>query len=90
MADEIITNGVLLQHIQAIHGEMLTMNNGLQQQINGLGQQIVGLRLEMNQRFFEVNQKLEEARQHRQALQEDLDATIRMVGKHQVKLAKIS
>lgn len=76
MADEIITNGVLLEHIQA-------MKNDLIQRID-----LVDTTVErLTQR---VEQGFEEARLHRQALQEDLDATIRMVGKHDKKLACIS
>lgn len=37
-----------------------------------------------------VDRGFEEAKQHRQALQEDLDASIAMLGKHQTKLDKIS
>ncbi len=75
MADE-VTNGMLLAHMQG-------MKNDLQQQIVILNQKIDGLAQKVNEGF-------EDARLHRQALQEDLDATIRMVGKHEVKLARMS
>ncbi len=82
MADEIITNGILLEHIQAIHGELLTVKQDLQQQIARVDAKVDRLEQKVHQGF-------EEARQHRQALQEDLDATIRMVGKHEVKLTRL-
>lgn len=82
MADKkVITNKVLLQHIQ-------DMKNDLQQQINRLDQKVDRGFVEVHVRFAEVARKFEEARQHRQALQEDLDATIRLVSKHEVKLAR--
>ncbi len=38
---------------------------------------------------IKMNDGFKEARQHREALQEDLDASIRMLGKHDKKLARL-
>lgn len=78
MADD-ITNVVLLQHIQA-------MKSSLELQIAAVDQKVdrntSALTSEMRKGF-------EEARQHRQALQEDLEATMRMLSKHETKLARL-
>lgn len=72
---KVITNRLLLEHMQG-------MKNDLQQQIGNLDEKIT--KLEEN-----VNRGFEEARIHRQALQEDLDASITMLGKHDRKLARL-
>ena len=82
MADE-ITNKVLLEHMQG-------MKHELQQQITGLGMRMERVEVNLKQLSQQVEDGFEEARQHRQALQEDLEATIAMQAKHQQKLAKIS
>jgi hypothetical protein len=74
MADD-ISNSVILEHIHAMKSE-------LQSQINGVKIDLQDLRVEMRQGF-------KVARRHRQALQEDLDASIRMLGKHAAKLARL-
>ena len=74
MADE-ITNIVLLQHIHA-------MKSSLESQIAALDQKVDKTTIEMRTGF-------EEARQHRQALQGDLEATMRMLSKHESKLARL-
>ncbi|MFH1670776.1 MAG: hypothetical protein ABIA92_04285 [Patescibacteria group bacterium] len=79
MADE-ITNNVLLEHMQGMKYE-------LQQQIEGLEKKIEKVDTTLTQ---QMREGFEEAKQHRQALQEDLEATIAMQAKHQQKLAKIS
>lgn len=85
MADE-ITPIVLLQHMQKMQAD-------LQQQIaNGIGglqTQITGLKTEVTNLTQEMRTGFEEARQHRQALQEDLEATMEMASKHQAKLARL-
>ncbi|MDD5055344.1 MAG: hypothetical protein PHZ00_03680 [Candidatus Peribacteraceae bacterium] len=78
MADE-ITNIVLLRHIQA-------MKSSLEDQIAAVDQKVdrnTALLTSAMQKGFE------EARQHREALQEDLEATMRMLGKHEAKLARL-
>ncbi len=74
MADD-ITNIALLQHIQA-------MKSGLELQIAAVDQKI-------DKNTDEMRKGFEEARQHRQALQEDLEATMRMLSKHETKLARL-
>ncbi|MDD4287845.1 MAG: hypothetical protein PHO20_03690 [Candidatus Peribacteraceae bacterium] len=74
MTDD-ITNGVLLEHIQG-------MRNDLQQQISALQQQISALAAEVHQGF-------KEAQEHRQALQEDLEETMRVQSKHAAKLVRV-
>ncbi len=77
-----ITKKELLEHMHA-------MRNDLQGQISSLGQRMVG----MNGRLYNFEQIMDrgftEAREHRQAIQEDLDATIRMVAKHDKKLTRM-
>lgn len=94
--DDTISNGVLLQHMQG-------MKNDLQAQISGLGRQISGINGKMERldgRMDGLDQKLshleskmdrgfEDARLHRQALQEDLEETMRVQGRHGVKLARL-
>lgn len=79
MVDD-ITNKILLGHMQAMKNDLqtqiTTMKNDLQTQITGLKE--------------DVHLGFTEAREHRQALQEDLEATMRMLAKHQEKLARIS
>jgi cell division protein FtsL len=89
MADEIITNAVILQHIQGMKYDLQQQINSLDQKISGVSVEVSSLKHEMRQGFESARLQFEEARQHRQALQEDLDATIRMVGKHQVKLTRL-
>ena len=85
MADD-ITNGMLLQHMQG-------MKNDLQQLINGLKtelkQDIGRLDNKITVLATQVEQGFEDARQHRQALQEDLEETMRVQGKHGAKLARL-
>lgn len=78
MSEE-ISNGMLLEHMQA-------MKTDLQRQIAGLDKKI-DTKITVLEKY--VRKGFEEARQHRQALQEDLDASIRMLGKHDAKLAHL-
>jgi hypothetical protein len=82
MADK-ITNGMLLEHIQA-------MRNDLQQQIMGLRNDMEKGFAGVARKFVEIDAKFEDARLHREALQEDLVATMRQVGKHEKKLVRLS
>ena len=84
-----ITNGILLEHMQG-------MKNDLQQQIGGVNQQIGGIIVRMDRlegKITRLEQKVDEgfddARLHRQALQEDLEATITLQAKHGAKLARL-
>ncbi len=78
MADE-ITNIMLLRYLERMKADLERQIAALDQKLSG---RIDGLEVRMNQGF-------EEARQHRQALQEDLEATMRMLAKHDRKLAKM-
>jgi hypothetical protein len=79
---EEITNLVLLEHIQA-------MKFDLQQQITGLDKKIDRVEIRLTSLEIRVEKGFEEARKHRQELQEDLDATINMLLKHDKKLARL-
>ncbi len=92
MADD-ITNGMLLQHMQG-------MKNDLQQQLDGLNGKMDGLKTELKKDIGRLDNKItllstkmdqgfEDARRHREALQEDLEETMRVQGKHGVKLARL-
>ena len=86
MADD-ITNIVLLKHIHA-------MKSSLELQIAALDRKIDGINLGLNGKIVSLTEEMrtgfEEARQHRQALQEDLEATMQMLSKHGRKLARLS
>ncbi len=77
-----ITNSMLLAHMQA-------MKNDLQQQIVGLDKKVVSLDRKMTTLTEDMRCGFEDARQHRQALQEDLEATMHMQSKHSAKLAHL-
>ena len=85
MADD-ITNIVLLQHIHA-------MKSSLEEKIsavkNSLEQQIAAVDLKTGMLASEMRHGFQEAREHRQALQEDLEATMHMLSKHEKKLARL-
>ncbi len=81
-----VTNVVLLKQMHLmksdIQVQMQFMKNDLQVQIQSMRVQIAVLDERTSKGF-------EEARQHRQALQEDLEATMRMLYKHDKKLARL-
>ena len=68
MPDE-ITNKVLLEHMQGIKYE-------LKQEMKDMKQEIHGVKSDLSRLEQKVDRGFEEASQHRQALQEDLTATI--------------
>ncbi len=70
-----ITNSVLLEHIQAL-------KNDLQSQISRLDKKIDRIDAKVDRGF-------EEARQHREALQEDVEVTMHAVYAHGKKLARL-
>lgn len=92
MADD-ITNGVLLEHIQGMRNDLQQQINSLKQQMTGLGQslqqQISTLDRKVTHFSEEMHQGFEDARLHRQALQEDLEETMRVQSKHAAQLAHI-
>lgn len=74
-----ITNGMLLQHMQG-------MKTDLQQQISHLDEKIDHVAEKLTEK---MDQGFEDARRHRQALQEDLEETMRVQSRHGAKLARI-
>ena len=88
MADD-IKNIVLLEHIQTMKSDLQQQIAGLKQQIAGVEQKITGVEKNTALLTEEMRKGFEVARQHRQALQEDLEATMRMLGKHDAKLARL-
>jgi len=62
--DGTITNRMLLEHQQAMRSD--------------LTKRIDHMEMKMDRKFVDVDRQFAEARQHREALQEDLEATIRM------------
>ncbi|MDP7246997.1 MAG: hypothetical protein QF741_00020 [Candidatus Peribacteraceae bacterium] len=86
MADD-ITNKVLLEHMQGMKAELLEL-------ILDIKSELKEVKFELNGKIDTLEKKVdrgfEDARKHRQAIQEDLDASIVMLGKHQAKLEKVS
>jgi hypothetical protein len=79
---ENITNLVLLEHMQAMKADLL-------QQVKQIRIDLTTLDYKVDTLSERVERGFEEARKHRQELQEDLDATIRMFMKHDKKLARL-
>lgn len=75
-----VTNAMLLQFMQGVKEELIHRIDAVE----------VKLRKEMKEGFAKVDRQLEEAKQHRQALQEDLEVTISMQAKQQKQLASLS
>ncbi len=81
--DGVITNRMLLEHQQAMKSEFSLRIGRLERKVDqGFAS--------VDRRFFEVDRRFEEAGQHRQALQEDLEATIQMQSTHQKKIAVLA
>jgi vacuolar-type H+-ATPase subunit H len=81
MTDE-ITNTMLLQHMHAMKGELLGRISAIDKKVTHLQKEVADFKEETKRNF-------EDARLHRQALQEDLEATMRMTAKHQKKLTHL-
>ncbi len=81
-----ISNIVLLQHIQAMKSSLELQIATVDQK---LGLQIAALDQKIDRNTDEMRRGFEEARAHRQALQEDLEETMRMLSKHESKLARL-
>lgn len=71
-----ITNKMLLEHMQVMKNDLQTQITDVKTSVRGLGE--------------EVHRGFTEAKEHRQALQADLEATMQLQLKHQEKLARIS
>jgi len=89
MADA-ITNKMLLEHMQAMKYELQTQIGGVEQRLGGVENGLTGLGECVNNLASDMRQGFEDARQHRQALQEDLEATMRLQGKHTATLARLT
>lgn len=85
-----ITKAMLLEDIQAIKNDLQGQIGNVTTRLTGLEGSITNLAIEMRHGLSRMDQRFEEARLHRQALQEDLDATIRMQGKHETAIARQS
>ncbi len=70
-----ITSAIILRHLQGLEQRITKRFEAVEKDVKSLRK--------------ETHQGFEDARKHREALQEDLDATIRMVGKHEKKLARV-
>lgn len=69
---------------------MQAMKNDLQTQITDVKTQITDVKTDVRGLREEMRQGFTEAKEHRQALQEDLEATMQLQLKHQEKLARLS
>ncbi len=74
-----ITNKMLLEHMQGMKSELQEQMARMQIDLQG---QITNQTGEMRQGFSDTRKDI-------QALQEDLEATMQMVGKHDTKLARL-
>ena len=88
MADA-ITNTMLLEHMQAMKYDLQEQIKGLGRHVGGIDQKLERLAQRVTRLAEDMRQGFEEAREHRQALQEDLDATMRLQFKHSKKLARL-
>ena len=88
MSEE-ITNIVLLKHMQGMKNDLQQQIADLDVKIGGLDTKIGSLDTKVSRLEKRVAEGFEDARLHRQALQEDLEATMRMLSKHDAKLARL-
>ncbi len=84
--DGAITNRILLDHIMVNTGAI----DRLSRRVDGLSGSVDGLSQRVDRLEEKMDRKFEEAKQHRDNLQEDLEATILMQFKHQKQLAMIT
>mgnify|MGYP001571616726 CR=1 FL=1 len=89
MADD-ITNKMLLEHMLAMKNYLQTQITDVKKQITDVKKQVTDVKTGVHGLREEMHQGFTEAQEHRQALQEDLEATMRMQAKHQEKLERIS
>lgn len=88
MVDD-ITNIMLLQHMQGMKSDLQLQIAAVYQKITALEKKTGGVEKNMASMAEEMRNGFEEARMHRQSLQEDLEATMRMLSKHSTKLARL-
>jgi hypothetical protein len=85
-----VTNIVILQHMHlmksSLEQQILGVKSSLEEKIAVLDQKIEGKTTSLT---AEMRRGFQEAREHRQALQEDLEATMRMLSRHDRKLARL-
>jgi hypothetical protein len=84
---EEITNRVLLEHMQAMKYDLQQQITGIKGEIVGIKSEVIGIKGELRDLRSDMNKGFDEARKHRQELQQDMDATINMLMKHDKKLA---
>jgi septation ring formation regulator EzrA len=81
------TNRVLLEHMQAMKEEFLlrlsAMGSGLGNRLDTLDKRMEKMETKMEKMETKMEQGFQEAREHREALQEDLEATILQVDRVQ-------
>lgn len=88
--DGTITNRMLLEHIQGSKYELSQKIDVLSERVERLEVKVDRGFVQIDRRFADVYHKLDEARLHRETLQEDLEATIKMQSAHQKKIATLS
>ncbi len=85
-----ITNTVLLEHMQGMKLELQTEVKNMKIELQ---KEIKSSKFELQNQISQLNGKVdrgfEDARVHRTALQADLDASIRMLAKHDRKLVRL-
>jgi len=88
--DDEITNKMLLEHIQAMRYSLEIDINGLRSDIKIIKSDILNIKIDINNLSDRVDEGFKEAALHRKALQEDLDATIKMQAQHQQQLKTLA
>lgn len=71
-----ITNHVLLGHMQSMKEKLGNRIGKVETGVNSLGKKVGNLEKRIDNLSTEMKQGFQEAKQHREALQEDLEATI--------------
>lgn len=91
-----ISNRVLLEHMQAMKIELKQDISRLSNRVGSVERRSEGLSSRMDNlhsRLDHLEQRMErgfaDAKAHREALQEDLEATILLQGKHEKRLTKL-
>ncbi|MFA6038966.1 MAG: hypothetical protein WCV62_03510 [Candidatus Peribacteraceae bacterium] len=88
MADA-ITNAMLLEHMQAMRSGLEQKMGSLEQKMGSMEQKIENVKMDLQDFKMEVREGFEDARLHRRALQEDLEATIKLQAKHDSAISRL-
>lgn len=92
--DGTITNRILLEHIQAgdnsLREELRNLKTEMKEGFQRVDGRMNRLEEKVDRGFADIHYRLEQARVHREAIQEDLDATIRKQAIHDRKLAMVT